>query len=74
MGDELVARIILPHSLSPAFSLPDVFLVNQNLATYALYLRRQTDPLIWATMNLYDAIKEHALLNKVARDNYIVRV
>lgn len=44
MGDEIVIRIMLPRSLSPAFFLPDINLVNQNDAKYALYLHQLPDP------------------------------
>jgi hypothetical protein len=49
-----VARITLPHSLSPAFSLADMYLVNQHLLNYAIYVN--LTPLISGTMKCYNAI------------------
>jgi hypothetical protein len=42
--EQSTARIMLPYSLSPAFSIPDMYLINQNIMRCSLYVRRQPDP------------------------------
>jgi hypothetical protein len=44
LGIDAVGRILLPPSVTPAFSLADIYLINQGLVHYALFLRRQSDP------------------------------
>jgi hypothetical protein len=42
---DAVARILLPLSITPIFSLSDISLINQGSVHYSLYLRRQPDSL-----------------------------
>jgi hypothetical protein len=44
LGIDAVARILLPSSITPAFYLPGIYLINQGLVHYTLYLRRESDP------------------------------